>query len=417
MLILRLLRGFTVAALSTVLLLSLPPTSSTLAQTGTEGSEVIVNGTGPVIATYQGNSATYSDDLYLVVDGNPAHDMFIFNNHETPVGTKVSLGSFPVGTELLFRLHVRNTGRDYYTGPGNRNPDSHSHARAQANWKPNETLVSFEDLFNGPFNYNDLIFSFVPTTVVAAQMCLPPFQEESCSCPAGVICMIIGAQDPWKFRFCSSNGFVGPSGQFAICQVVFDVNAGDRLIFNANGTWQDGASTSGPGGSDKPGPDNFRNFSDFGLGPYEAREPTPHWDAVVGYIGPTDPSDPLYNPPARGSYASPQYTALVGERAKRVFPVFPPGETSSVVQVKQAGRLWLTFNADAYSNYTIDNAGAVTVNVEKDTPNSRPPTPDLDSLCKIFGMIPEGGLEFQVATVVCKVANKLVGGSSTGTAR
>src|SRR5690349_5595125 len=38
------------------------------------------------------------------------------------------------------------------------------HARAQANWKSNETLVSFEDLFNGPFNYNDLSFSFVPTT-------------------------------------------------------------------------------------------------------------------------------------------------------------------------------------------------------------------------------------------------------------
>jgi hypothetical protein len=28
-------------------------------------------------------------------------------------------------------------------------------------------LVSFEDLFNGPFNYNDLSFSFVPTTALA----------------------------------------------------------------------------------------------------------------------------------------------------------------------------------------------------------------------------------------------------------
>jgi hypothetical protein len=118
MLILRLLRGLTVAALSTVLLLSLPPTSSALAQVptaqpGTEGLEVTVSGTGPVIATYQGNSATYSDDLYLVVDSNPAHDRFIFNNHGTPVGTRVNLGTFPVGTELLFRLHVRDTGKDY----------------------------------------------------------------------------------------------------------------------------------------------------------------------------------------------------------------------------------------------------------------------------------------------------------------
>jgi hypothetical protein len=177
MLILRLLRGLTVAALSTVLLLSLPPTSSALAQVptaqpGTEGLEVAVNGTGPVIATYQGNSATYSDDLYLMVDSNPAHDTFIFNNHGTPVGTRVNLGTFPVGTELLFRLHVRDTGKDYYTGSGSRNPDGHPHARAQADWKPNETLVSFEDLFNGPFNYNDLSFSFVPTTSAQASFCV-----------------------------------------------------------------------------------------------------------------------------------------------------------------------------------------------------------------------------------------------------
>ena len=28
---------------------------------------------------------------------------------------------------------------------------------------PNKTLVSFEDLFNGPFDYNDLSFSFTNT--------------------------------------------------------------------------------------------------------------------------------------------------------------------------------------------------------------------------------------------------------------
>jgi hypothetical protein len=33
----------------------------------------------------------------------------------------------------------------------------------QANWEPNTTLVSFEDLFNGPFDFNDLSFSFTNT--------------------------------------------------------------------------------------------------------------------------------------------------------------------------------------------------------------------------------------------------------------
>src|SRR4051794_12608298 len=55
-----------------------------IAQPGTEGLDVIVNSTSPVIATYQGHSATYSDDLYLVVDDNPAHDKLLFNNRMSP---------------------------------------------------------------------------------------------------------------------------------------------------------------------------------------------------------------------------------------------------------------------------------------------------------------------------------------------
>jgi hypothetical protein len=102
--------------------------------------------------------------LYLT-DGNPANDKLLFNNKTSPVGSTVNLGSFPAGTKLLFRLYVRDTGINYVTGAGSRNPGGHTHARAQADWKPNETLVSFEDLLDGPFDYNDLSFSFVPTTV------------------------------------------------------------------------------------------------------------------------------------------------------------------------------------------------------------------------------------------------------------
>jgi hypothetical protein len=142
-----------------------------IAAPGTEGLRVIVTSSNPIIATYQGNSATYSNDLYLMLDasgnpgddGNPANDLFIFNNHLSPRFSTANLGSFAVGTELIFRLHVRDTGNDFYTGPASRNPDNHAHARVQGNWNPNETLVSFEDLFNGPFNFNDLSFSFTNT--------------------------------------------------------------------------------------------------------------------------------------------------------------------------------------------------------------------------------------------------------------
>jgi len=70
------------------------------------------------------------------------------------------MGSFPVGTELVFRLHVNNTGNDFFTGPGERNADQQPHARVQEAWQPEETLVSFEDLLNGPFVYHELSFSF-----------------------------------------------------------------------------------------------------------------------------------------------------------------------------------------------------------------------------------------------------------------
>lgn len=128
-----------------------------IAMPGTEGLKVIVNGNDHVIATYEGNSAAFSNDLLL-------NGTFIFNNHTTAVGTAVDLGSFAVGTELVFSLFVHNTGYTYFTGPDSRNPDGHAHARVQSNWEPGTALVSFEDLFNGPFEYNDLSFSFTNTT-------------------------------------------------------------------------------------------------------------------------------------------------------------------------------------------------------------------------------------------------------------
>ena len=127
--------------------------------TGGEGLSIIVSGTGDVIATFQGNSGSYSNNLYLI--GQPG---IIFNNQSSIVGSTVNLGSFAVGTELVFKLDVTTTGDVFFSGPAGGNPDNHAHANVQQNWQPNETLVSFEDLLNGPFNYNDLSFSFTNTT-------------------------------------------------------------------------------------------------------------------------------------------------------------------------------------------------------------------------------------------------------------
>jgi hypothetical protein len=134
-----------------------------IADAGTEGLAVLA-GNGAIVATYEGNSASYSNDLYLVTDdGIAGNDIFLFNNHGSAVGSTVALGAFASGTELVFRLHVNNTATDYFTGLASRNGDGQFHARVQENWAPNTTLVSFEDLFNGPFDFNDLSFSFTNT--------------------------------------------------------------------------------------------------------------------------------------------------------------------------------------------------------------------------------------------------------------
>ena len=132
------------------------------------GAHVVVATDGEVIATYRGNSAAYSNDLYLSAPANGIG--IIFNNHASPVGSSKSLGFFTAGTELIFKLHVNNTGYDYYTGAASRNPDGQFHARVDGTWSATETLVEFEDLFNGPFHFNDLSFSF---TNVAATTSVP----------------------------------------------------------------------------------------------------------------------------------------------------------------------------------------------------------------------------------------------------
>jgi hypothetical protein len=77
-------RGLNLAALTALFLLFSPlltyPVAfaqAPIAKPGTEGLEVIVSITGPVIASYQGyNSSFYSNDLYLMLDasGNPGDD-------------------------------------------------------------------------------------------------------------------------------------------------------------------------------------------------------------------------------------------------------------------------------------------------------------------------------------------------------
>lgn len=128
-----------------------------------EGGRIVVTGSEDIIATYLGNTASFDNDLYL--ESPPNSIGRIFANHGDPIGAIKNLGSFPIGTELIFRLHVNNTGEDFFSGPAVGNPDNHTHARVTYDFGPDTTLVEFEDLLNGPFDYNDLSFSFSNTNL------------------------------------------------------------------------------------------------------------------------------------------------------------------------------------------------------------------------------------------------------------
>lgn len=165
------------ALVATAFFNSAPTWAFPIATVG-EGAAVLVGGTDPIIATYLGNSAGYSNDLYLVLDasGNPfedgdtTNDLFIFNNQTSLVGSTVNLGSFDIGTELIFRLYVNDTEENFYTGLASRNLDNLPHARVDENFGPGVSLVSFEDLIDlpeYPDGFNDLSFSFTNTVTTS----------------------------------------------------------------------------------------------------------------------------------------------------------------------------------------------------------------------------------------------------------
>jgi hypothetical protein len=158
----RWLQTLTASALS--LAMAGTAQAAAIAAPGTEGFSVIAAG-GEVSATFEGNAGGYTALVYL--DNNSTA---LFNNQLTAGGTTLSLGSFAAGTELVFRLHVNDTGDNFYTGPASRNMDQFAHARVQANWLPGITLVSFEDLSGIPEGinaFNDLSFSLKGVTVSA----------------------------------------------------------------------------------------------------------------------------------------------------------------------------------------------------------------------------------------------------------
>ena len=136
---------------------------------GTEilGGSLIVAEKGNVGIEFLGSDAGYFNTLFLDSPDSPNGWYKIFDNERNPDGTLKDLGvfkdlgEFTVGTELVFRLDVRNTLESFFTGASSRNPDDLAHASAITSLVDGlyVTEVGFEDLYGGgDKDYNDFMF-------------------------------------------------------------------------------------------------------------------------------------------------------------------------------------------------------------------------------------------------------------------
>lgn len=126
------------------------------------GGKIMVKDTGKVTATFLGSDAGYNDVVFF--ENNTSTQLF--SGHSTPVGTTIDLGTFAAGTVLNFRMHVDNTGNNFYMGPASVNFDNVFHA-AVTQTSNSTAVVGFEDLQGGgDRDYNDIQFKV--TNVTAA---------------------------------------------------------------------------------------------------------------------------------------------------------------------------------------------------------------------------------------------------------
>ncbi|MEM1154803.1 MAG: DUF4114 domain-containing protein [Pseudomonadota bacterium] len=151
------------------------------------GGSFFVVEDGIVEAEFLGSDAGYFNSLYLV-DSATDTGSFVFDK-STERESTLSLGSFTAGTELIFRLDVRNTGYSFFSGSTIPNPDGLAHALAITTLLDGIylTTVGFEDLYGGgDEDYNDFMFSL--TNVVDPE--LP--SDQAVPTPSVLLLMLAG---------------------------------------------------------------------------------------------------------------------------------------------------------------------------------------------------------------------------------
>jgi hypothetical protein len=144
------------AAVAAVAAISTPVTRAEAATVSFVDGTFRAEAAGEVFVHFFTGTAGFTSELSGRVGDDPF--TLIGTSNETPAGTGMSLGFANVGEEIAFRLFVRNTAHEFFSGPAGQNPDNIQHVAAAdfaggsingSSPLPAGVLGGFEDLFGG----------------------------------------------------------------------------------------------------------------------------------------------------------------------------------------------------------------------------------------------------------------------------
>jgi len=136
-------------------------TSDEVEETREISASFISTGT-TVTVTPVSKEAFYNHILYATVNGVETK---LCNTAD--IDSPITLGPFPVGTPIDFRLHVTTVDDSFYTGDASNNPDGLDHCQMVATDLEDVWILGFEDMLNnGDADFNDCTFSVQGVSVV-----------------------------------------------------------------------------------------------------------------------------------------------------------------------------------------------------------------------------------------------------------
>jgi hypothetical protein len=123
--------------------------------------------TGTIVAYFAGSSASYNQDISMLVNGVPT-GIFGLNNHSSSIGQSLVLGNVTAGDILTFVDRVNTIGKSWFSNPAlNLDGLNHIYSTSVTAGQisaliPAGTYIGFEDLVGGgDRDYNDVQFVFV----------------------------------------------------------------------------------------------------------------------------------------------------------------------------------------------------------------------------------------------------------------